>query len=205
MFFFLDRVLHRKCGIVIVIDEITPQLTEICEDFARYADVKVIEFKTYQKEGKEIYHFTPFIVEEGVIKVLEREEKEYPEYMKSWKARLEWVNTDTRALVFELIKRLESELPGISHLPKYRWYYFYKCEPRRYESLFAVLLLAKRKVHIRIRVDPSKFEDRLNLTKRYKGWFFRARGEERGFSIKSSDQVNYALELIRQAYDYAQG
>lgn len=205
MFFFLDRVLHRKCGIVIVIDEITPQLTEICDDFARYADVKVIEFKTYQKEGKEIYHFTPFIVKEGVIKVPEREEKEYPEYMKSWKARLEWVDEKTRPLVHELIQRIEGELPGITHLPKYRWYYFYKREPHKYESLFAVLLITKRKVNIRIRVDPSKFNDRLNLTKRYKGWFFRARGEERGFSIKSPEQLNYALQLIKQAYDYAKG
>jgi hypothetical protein len=68
-----------------------------------------------------------------------------------------------------------------------------------------VLLLAKRKINIRIRVDPSKFEDELNLTKRYKGWFFRARGEERGFSIKTPDQLTYALELIKQAYDYAKG
>jgi len=203
MFFFLDRVLHRKCGIVIVIDEITPQLTEICEDFARYADVKVIEFKTYQREGKEIYHFSPFTVEEEA-RAPEREKKEYPEYRKSWKAGLEWVDADTRALVHELTQRLERELPGITHLPKHRWYYFYKREPRKYESLFAVLLLAKRKIHIRIRVDPSKFEDRLNLTTQYKGWFFKTRGEERGFSISKPDQLNYALELIKQAYDYAQ-
>jgi len=204
MFFFLDRVLHKKCGIVIVIDEITPQLTEICEDFARYADVKVIEFRTYQREGREIYHFTPFIIEEEVVMAPPREKREYPEYRKSWKARLEWVNEDTRSLVHELIKGLERELAGITHLPKYRWYYFYKREPRKYESLFAVLLLAKRKINIRIRVDPSKFKDRLNLTKPYKGWFFR-KGEERGFSIKSPDQLNYALELIRQAYEHAQG
>lgn len=205
MFFFLDRVLHRKCGIVIVIDEITPQLMEICEDFARYADVKVIEFKTYQREGKEIYHFTPFRVEEEIIQVPEREEKKYPEYMKSWKSRLEWVNAGTRDLVFELIKRIESELPGISHSPKGRWHYFYKSRILRHRSLFAVLLITKRKVNIRLRVDPSVFEDRNQETKKYKGWFFRTRGEERGFSIKKPDQLNYALKLIKQAYDYARG
>lgn len=201
MFFFLDRVLHRKCGIVIVIDDITPELTEICEDFARYADVKIIEFKTYQKEDKEIYHFTPFVVEEGVIEVPERE-KEYPEYMKGWKARLEWVNADTRALVSELIKRLEGELSGITRLPKYRWHYIYRGKSHKYESLFAVLIITKRKVHIRIRVDPSKFKDRLGLTRAYKGWFFRGRGEERGFSIKDPNQLNYALELMKQAHEH---
>jgi hypothetical protein len=203
-FFFLDRVLHERSGVVIVIDEITPQLTEICEDFAPYAEVKVIEFKTYRKNGKEIYYFIPFGAEEEVVRV-PKEKREYPEYRKSWKARLEWVNADTRSLVHELIKGLERELPGIIHVPKHRWYYFYKREPRRYQSLFAVLLLAKRKVDIRIRVDPTKFKDRLNLTKRYKGWFFKAKGEERGFSIKNPDQLNYALELIKQAYEHVEG
>jgi len=60
MFFFLDRVLHRRCGVVIVVDEATPQLMEICEDFRQYAEVRVIELKTYQKGDREIYHFNPF-------------------------------------------------------------------------------------------------------------------------------------------------
>ena len=204
MFFFLDRVLHRKCGIVIVIDEITPQLTEICEDFARYADVKVIEFKTYQREGKEIYHFNPFKAEE-LVEVKKPGKREYPEYRRSWRARLEWADASTRDLVHQLIERIESELPGISHLPKYRWYYFYKGKAPTSRSLFAVLLAKKRGLHVRIRIDPSRFEDRLNVTKQYKGWFFRIREEERGFSIKSPEELNYALELIKQAYDYAQG
>jgi|GEM_PF-964527 len=198
-FYFLDRVLHETCGVVIVIDEINPQLTEICGDFKRYAEVKVIEFKTYQRDNREIYHFNPFILEEE-----ERGKAEArPPYVKSWEARLKWVNADTRALVSELIKRLETELPGTVHLPKYRWYYFYKSKSRKHESLFAVLLIAKRSISIRIRTDPSRFEDRLGVTKRYKGWFFKT--GERGFSIKKHDQLNYALELIKQAYDYAKG
>lgn len=61
LFFFLDRVLHEKCGVVIVIDEINPQLSEICENLARYAEVEVIEFETYRKDNREIYHFNPFL------------------------------------------------------------------------------------------------------------------------------------------------
>jgi len=203
MFFFLDRVLHERCGIIIVIDEVTPQLMEICEDFSRDAEVRVIEFRTYQKEGEEIYLFNPFKFEEVVKPPKLR--KEYPEHRKSWEARLEWANASIRNLVYKIIESIESELPGISHSPKYRWYYFYKDKTPKPRSLFAVLLPEKRSLHVRIRIDPSKFEDRLNMTKQYKGWFFRARGEERGFSIKSPDQLNYALELIRQAYEHAQG
>lgn len=193
MFFFLDRVLHRRCGVIIVVDEVTPQLMEICEDFRQYAEVKVIEFKTYQKGDREIYHFNPFGVEE-VAKPPEREER--PEHRKSWAARLAWVDEDTRLLVRGFIQKVEQELPGVNHRPKHRWYYFY-----REGTLFAVVLLSKRKIDVRIRVDPSRFRDRLNLTKAYKGWFFR-KGGERGFSIRSPDQLDYALELVKQAYDY---
>lgn len=71
------------------------------------------------------------------------------------------------------------------------------------ESLFAVLLLSKRSINIRIRVEPSRFEDRLGVTKRYKGWFFKT--GEAGFSIRSPEQIDNALELIKQAYDFAGG
>ena len=202
VFYFLDQVLHQKRGILVVIDEITPQLMEICEDFARYAEVKVIEFKTYKKDDKEIYYFIPFTAEEEAVRVLEEEKKEIPDYRKSWEARLKWVNPDIRDLVSKLIERIEKELPGISHLPKYRWYYIYKGKSRRRESLFAVLLLSKRSVNVRIRVDPARFEDELGFTKRYKGWFFKT--GERGFSIRSLEQLNNALELIKQAYDFAE-
>ena len=196
MFFFLDRVLHRRCGVIIVVDEVTPQLMEICEDFRTHAEVKVIEFKTYQKGDREIYHFNPFEVEE-VAKPPEREER--PEHRKSWAARLAWVNEDTRSLFHEFIQKVEHKLPGVNHRPKHRWYYLY-----RDESLFAVVLLSKRKIDVRIRIDPSRFRDRMNLTKSYKGWFFR-KGDERGFPIRSPDQIDYALELVKQAHDYTQG
>ena len=202
MFFFLDRVLHSKCGVIIVIDEVTAQLMEICEDFARYADVKVIEFKTYQREGKEIYYFTPFSGEEA--KAPSRKGRiEYPDYMKDWKARLEWVNPNIRILVDKLIEGIEDELPGIVHMPKYRWHYFYRHELGKHDSIFAAIILNKQSLYIRIRVNPNKLDDKLNLAKQYKGWFFRAKGEERGFSIRNLDQITYALQLIKQAHNYA--
>jgi len=202
-FYFLDRTLHKKCGVIIVIDEVSPQLAEICEDFARYAEARVIEFKTYQKGDREIYQLTPFATgEEARAPETERRK---PEYMKSWEAQLRWVDPDTRTLVSELLKRLESELPGISHSPKGRWYYLYRGRAARRRSLFAVLLLAKSKVNIRLRVDPGAFQDGNQVTKRYRGWFFRTGGEERGFSIQSLEQLDEASALIRQAYDFAGG
>ena len=195
VFFFLDRVLHGRCGVVIIIDEVTPQLREVCEELGSHAEVRVVEFKTFRKGDREIYHFNPFWFEE-VAGPPEREER--PEHQREWEARLAWVDEETRFLVGDFIRKVERELPGVSHRPKQRWCCFY-----RGESLFAVLLLSKRKFDVRIRVDPSKFRDGLNLTKAYRGWFFR-KGRERGFSIRSPDQLDYALELVKQAHEYAE-
>jgi hypothetical protein len=113
------------------------------------------------------------------------------------------VNAGTRALVSQLIEGVESELPDVFHVPKHRWYYFYRDRSQRLESLFAVLTITKHKLHIRIGVNPNKFIDRNNITKQYKRWFFKTRKQERDFSIDRPEQLDYALELLQQAYSFA--
>ena len=163
---------------------------------------KVIEVKTYQRDDEEIRKL-PFTTGEEVVMPLEIRAKEHLKYIKDWKARLEWVDAGTRALVSQLIERVESELPEVFHIPKHRWYYFYKGKSQRPESLFAVLTITKRTVHIRIGVDPSKFIDRNNVTKPYKRWFFKTREQERDFSINKPEQLDYTLELLQQAHSFA--
>jgi len=162
---------------------------------------RTIEPETYQRNDKEISEFPP-AAKEKMSLPLNISAKEHPEYRKDWKARLEWVNPDTRTLVSQLIKRVENELPEVFHVPKHRWYYFYKGKSQRLESLFAVLTITKDKVHIRVGVDPSRFIDRNNITKPYKKWFFRNRPQERDFSIDRSEQLDYALELLQQTYSF---
>lgn len=141
--------------------------------------------------------------DEEVVTPPEMRVKEYPKYRKDWKTRLGWVSAGTRALVSQLIERVENELPEVFHIPKHRWYFFYKGKSQRLESLFAVLTITKRKVHVRICVDPSRFIDRNSITKPYKSWFFKTRGQERDFSINKPEQLDYALELLQQAYSFA--
>jgi len=57
-------------------------------------------------------------------------------------------------------------------LPRYRWYYFYKGSGRSLDSLFAVLMLTKKRVAVRIKAEPTTFKDEKNWTKPMKGWFF---------------------------------
>ena len=50
-------------------------------------------------------------------------------------------------------------------------------------------------------MDEGRFRDELGITKRYRPFFFR-RGE-RGFKVKGSEELDHAVELIKQAYDHA--
>jgi predicted DNA-binding protein (MmcQ/YjbR family) len=83
------------------------------------------------------------------------------------------------------------------------WYYFYKGKGRSLDSLFAVLMLTKKAVIVRIKADPSKFKDEKNWTKSYKGWFFAKKWQERAFKLTISGQLTYALQLVKQSYELA--
>jgi hypothetical protein len=46
------------------------------------------------------------------------------------------------------------------------------------------------------------FKDEKEITWSIKGWFFR-RGLERRFDVKSQADFDYALRLIKQAYEFS--
>jgi len=146
---------------------------------------------------------------EGWTRKFDRLWKEYerkeegaklPPHRLNWEKRLEWVNPSVKALVARLISKVEKEFPDVTHLSKYRWYYIYKGKSQSTESLFAVLMLTKKDIKVRIRTDPKKLKDAKNWTKVYKGWFFK-KGEEREFSISTPEQLPYTIELIKQSHD----
>ena len=55
---FIDKILHGKCGVIIVIDTLTPQVKEVVSDLSDRSPVKLIEFKTYWKQGRIIHTFS---------------------------------------------------------------------------------------------------------------------------------------------------
>lgn len=57
-FKFLYSLLHRKCGLLIVIDRMTPKLRDIAHFFSDKRPVKVIEFKTFKRGGELIHTFS---------------------------------------------------------------------------------------------------------------------------------------------------
>jgi hypothetical protein len=207
---FLTELVSKPPKIALIIDEMTPEVEKASKSLKKLADTKIIEFQTFAREDAPNVHahlFEPLYAIEKVSKKGKEEEEGkrlYPEHYKSWEKRLAWVNNETRSLVSELISAIERGTPKVNHLPRYRWYYFYKSEGRSLDSLFTVLTLSKKAVGVRIKVDPSKFKDERNWTKSYKGWFFARKWQEREFTLTSPEQLHYALQLIKQAYDISE-
>jgi len=194
--YFIEKVLHTKPGVIVVIDDETPQLAEIVEELSTTNEVRVIEFKTYSKGEKSLHSFTPLLALE--------EEMRKPRGIRTWNELLRWTKPETRVLVEDLIKRIETELPTVKHTPKYRWYYFYSSKEMRPDSKFAVLMLGKRKIYVRICIDPAIFEDPEERAKEYKGWFYKKRGRiEKGFVVRDSNDFPYAMTLIKQSHELA--
>lgn len=126
-------------------------------------------------------------------------EKLHPEYRI---VSIELVS-DMDDLIQKLIKRITDEFSEVTYYhgePSYSRYYFYKDISMKPDSLFAVLLTTKGKLHVRIGVDPDRFRDERKVTKAYKGRFFKKKGEEREFIIDRPEQLDYAIELIKQCY-----
>jgi len=203
---FLTNLISKQPKILILIEQEDLDIQEACENLRVVPEI--ITFKTLVKEKADFK--THAHLYEPLVKVGEPEEttgerkREYPPHRLSWEKRLEWVDPSTRSLLPQVISRIEKEFPDASHLPKYRWYYVYKGSTHKPEFLFAVLLLTRKNIHIRIRIDPSNFRDEKNWTKAYQGWFWYKKGQERDFSITDADQLSYAIELIRQSYKLAQ-
>jgi hypothetical protein len=57
-FKFVDSLLHGNCGVLIVIDRVTPELQEIVEFLSSKRPVRVVEFKTFKKDGELVYTFS---------------------------------------------------------------------------------------------------------------------------------------------------
>jgi len=96
-------------------------------------------------------------------------------------------------------------LGGARGKPMGRWYTFHRGEPHS-KSRFVVFLLTKHKVRVRIRADPTTFRDPERLVKDYVyvKWFFHlGKGQEREFPITDKEQIDYAMELIKQSYELA--
>lgn len=143
------------------------------DDLSSRADIRVIEFKRYAHNGDSIYRFTPLTHEQAEIEIQTLptiRTRERKPHQKTWEARLEWASPKVKELVDFVKNKILSHIPNAIHGPrqKQRHYFFYTQEPKVHRNMFAVILIQKRKLRVRIRL-PDDFEDPENITKLYKG------------------------------------
>ncbi len=212
---FLSSLVSQPPKITIIIDEVTDEVREANRALKRLGNTEVVEFKTFVREDAEIVHahlFEPIYKLErsfrketlSVAPTKARETRKLPEHYENWEKMLAWTDENVK----EIVNTLEEKILEIGYVNKKtigRHYGFYNGKPTT-NSLFAVLLLKKKALKVRIRTDPKTFNDAQNWTKGrvYKGWFFK-KGQEREFSISTQDEgtLSYAVELIKHSYELA--
>lgn len=200
----LYDLISQPPKIVVVIEEKGDEVHEACDGLK--VEPIVIEFKTFVREGAESVHvhlFQPLTIL-GKISVEEKikEEGKLPEHYQSWEKMFAWTDSNIKQVVAKISERILN-LEGTVNETRGRYYCFYKGKPST-KSIFAAFLLTKRALKVRIRTNPETFRDPKKWTgdKVYRGWFFK-QGQEREFKITDRDQIDYAMELIRQSYDIA--
>ncbi|HXG06329.1 MAG TPA: hypothetical protein VNI77_03275 [Nitrososphaera sp.] len=195
VYYSIRNTLRDRCGILIVIDKVTPQIEELREEFKSKKETKVIEFKTYQKGSEMIYAFKPLALVHGKGK--EEGRKGLPDNMQSWTKRLDWVQPQVQKLVTTLINEISCSIPNIIHKARFRWYCFYVKEPTTRRTEFAVILLSKKSATLCVRSSP-KFSDPKKLAHSVKGFFF---DNERRYTLVTEDDIPYGIDLVKQSYE----
>ena len=119
-----------------------------------------------------------------------------PDYMTSWDARLQWVLPATRNLALKLIQRLETDLPGVKHQPRFKWHSFFFREPLVRKNEVATLIIGRKTIRLSIRVNPQKFNDPFGIFKPMAGFFY----EQEHRAPVTSESVEAVVSVARFAY-----
>jgi predicted transport protein len=201
--YFLSELLSKMPRIVIIVDKKTDDIEKACKSLKYQPNI--IEFKTFVREDApsvQAHIFEPLygIVGLTKIKKKERERVRQLKHNKTWDDMLAWVNNNVKELVNILSERID-EFGNVKQEISGKYLCFDRYNQRG-RSRFAVFMLTKNTLKVRIKTDANTFKDPRNWTgdKIYKNFFFR-KGQEREFKITNKDQISYAIELIKQSYE----
>lgn len=196
------ELIVKNRGIVIIIDDIgdpnkqTNQLMEVVDYLSKQTEVKTIPFQTYTKgtglSDDHIHSFRSFSKDE-----LEKESKKWT---FKWKTvPLEELLRDSeenlKHLFAELSKRICC-IPNVKEVYRKKWITYQISALKN----FCTVKVLKDALEIHMKVDKNKFIDEKNITKnveRTPAWTF-----DKCFIINPQDDVDYAISLIEQAYQY---
>ena len=135
---FLSSLVSKPPKITIIIDKETDEVREASKALKKLGETEVVEFKAYVRQDAEN--------EEKAGK------RKLPEHYEGWKKILTWVDESTESLVELLSAGLRNNLVDVYEAPLGRHYYFYRGKLSS-KSIFAVFLLTKKYLNVRIRTD----------------------------------------------------
>jgi len=189
-----NLVFSKNFGIIVVINEKTKDLDDLREDYIN--NLENIEFKTYKSNGDEIYKIDWLFKEEEIDKMGE-EKKVFKTYDRE--DNLKRANPQVK----EAFEKLESEiikLPRVKEPHIGDHYFDYRIEGSK-KGTFASVNIRKDRLLILIKMGKKKLNDSKGISVDVSSeWGYGDLTKK--FSIDSKEDVNYAMTLIRQAYEY---
>jgi hypothetical protein len=180
VYYFLELVLDKGAGIVIVIDKKTPELEEVVDSISKSMDVEsqILEFITFEDDkGKKIHILDSMQAQTSAAKSSDA----IPRHEEPWEVRLSKASSDVREAINQLISMTKEKFRCVGK-SWFKWYGFYFEERTQRKNLFAVIIAGKNTSSVCFRVNPNQFNDEYDKDVRSVSGFFFQAGQNVGFT-----------------------
>lgn len=203
---YLSRLLNQTPRIAVIIDEKGSDIEDACR--ALKYEPFIVEFKTFVSENDPNMRAHLFEPPSQRTEIAEKGKMSQAAYKawetrqsQTWDKKIESASEEIKTIVKELERRILN-LGKISSLQRTRKAY-YKGK-KALTNCFAVVEIAEDGLVVRIDTNPATFRDpeKWSISGVRKGMFFTNQSK---FKISNIEQIDYAMSLIKQAYDIAEG
>jgi predicted transport protein len=189
--YFIEKIIERRFGLIVVIDRRLPELQEEVENISesRKVESRILEFITFEnkEKGKEDIVFlmdtldqSNMIESPSIQRAMERGNEDY-HLQKCDEATKNLYN-----LIEDGIRRLDA---GIVKKPRPDYIGFWKNN-----RIFSAIRIRRSKLTVALKVRPDSIND-ARVKRHYD------REDMSQIDVTNSDDVSYALELLKQAYN----
>lgn len=192
VYHFLEIVLERKPGIVIVIEKKTPELEEIVDQLhiTTNSTTQILEFIAYENNtGKRLYL-------SDILRGTPEKVVSQTHVSDTWDKRFAIASPEVQNMVNQIITTVRNEVQCIRS-SWFKWFGFYLAEPRQRKNLFAVIIIGKNTASLCFRVNPDTFDD--NTVRTVRGFFFPS-GTERRIHLESGN-MKQALHYVKSSFN----
>lgn len=187
----IQNIIGKNFGIAILIDNISEQLVEIVNVLSQDGtDVLAIPFEMYvDQKNNQIFKFTTF-----TKTALEKESKKWT-FKWTTVPLGEHLGKGEKSLekIFSLLNAEICSIPGVSQKSRKNWV-TYQTAPLKN---FCTIKFLPDSLEVNLKCN-NQFQDEKSISrtiKRTPSWTF-----DRVFNIRSENEVEYAMRLVRQAH-----